>query len=213
MDKIRIACLSDTHTRHERVEVPDADILVHAGDFCSSGHISEAARFFKWFNELPHKHKVVIPGNHDWCCELIPFAIEGLVGEGVHYLIDEGCEIEGLKFWGSPWQPRFYDWAFNLDRGEPLRQRWAMIPDDTDILVTHGPPYKILDFVPGDEFVGCKDLRDRVDELRLKMHIFGHIHYSYGHNARDGTIYVNASTCSEEYEPIQPVQVFELELG
>jgi len=135
-----------------------------------------------------------------------PMLSQGLLDiecPGVHYLEDSGIEIDGVSFWGSPWQPEFNHWAFNLYRGEQLAQKWALIPDDTDVLITHGPPLGILDFVPSGEHVGCEDLKNRVDQMpSLKAHIFGHIHYSYGMVARNGKYFVNAANCSEEYEAV-----------
>jgi Icc-related predicted phosphoesterase len=119
------------------------------------------------------------------------------------YLQDEPVEIEGLKFYGSPWQPWFLDWAFNLERGESLRKVWARIPEDTDVLVTHGPPHGILDRTTRGEPVGCEDLRARVEELRTPLHLFGHIHEGYGTERRGQTLFVNASSCTVSYRPLQ----------
>jgi Icc-related predicted phosphoesterase len=120
------------------------------------------------------------------------------------YLEDSGVEIEGVRFWGSPWTPTFMDWAFMLERGEPLHQKWQLIPEDTDVLVTHGPPHKI-----GDEVnlgfkcrnVSCVDLLDRVLKLPLKAHAFGHIHEGYGEYPWEDKRMINASTCTARYEP------------
>ena len=122
------------------------------------------------------------------------------------YLQDQSVMIEDVKFYGSPYQPEFYNWAFNLPRGEKLKQKWGLIPKDTDVLITHGPPYGIGDFVPyrGGEFVGCKDLEETIITLpNLKAHIFGHIHCGYGHINKNFIQYVNASICDESYNPIQ----------
>jgi len=88
--------------------------------------------------------------------------------------------IEGVKFYGSPWQPRFFDWAFNLDRGEEIKKKWDLIPMDTDVLITHGPPYGILDLTHEGEKVGCEELMKAVLRVQPKIHIFGHIHEAYG---------------------------------
>lgn len=118
---------SDTHSLQMMICVPDGDVFIHCGDFCASGHTGDVARFGDWLARLPHKHKIVVAGNHDLVLELKP-AAAALLGAGVNYLFDSGVLIDNVKFWGSPWQPRFNNWAFNLDRGEPLREKWALIP-------------------------------------------------------------------------------------
>ncbi|MCA1609264.1 MAG: metallophosphoesterase, partial [Acidobacteria bacterium] len=138
-----------------------------------------------------------------------------LLSDNVRYLQDETFEIDGLKIYGSPWQPRFYDWAFNLMRGRELREKWALIPDDVDVLVTHGPPQKILDAAPtahGFSNEGCEELRKRVEELRgrLLLHVFGHIHCGYGVEELLGVKFVNASVCDELYQPVNAPVVVEL---
>jgi hypothetical protein len=133
------------------------------------------------------------------------------------YLQDSSAVIDGLKIYGSPWQPRFFDWAFNLDRGAEMAEKWRMIPTDIDILITHGPPNGILDAVPrvwGTEFTGCEELRKRVATIasigQLKLHVFGHIHCGYGNVEKFGVQFVNASTCDEDYDPTQPPIVIEI---
>ena len=128
--------------------------------------------------------------------ETSPARARELVG-AARVFIDESVCIKGLRIYGSPWQPRFYDWAFNLDRGEPLREKWARIPDDTDILVTHGPPYGILDRTSDGEHAGDEELRPVVDRIQPRLHAFGHIHPSYGEWRRDRTTFVNAAVCDE----------------
>jgi hypothetical protein len=131
----RFIFLSDTHGLHEEIAVPDGDILIHAGDFGRRGTLAELVQFHAWLLRQPHKHKIFVAGNHDWCFETQPNAARDTM-RGVTYLQDEAVTILGLKFYGSPWQPRFLDWAFNLDRGEPLKRVWAKIPADTDVLIT-----------------------------------------------------------------------------
>jgi len=136
-----------------------------------------------------------------------------ILERGITYLQDSGCEIEGVKFWGSPWQPWFFDWAFNLERGEQLRRKWALIPDDTDVLITHGPPAGILDLCPDGRRVGCGDLRLRVEQIEPMAHIFGHIHHSAGQVeplVGRRTRFINAAICDESYLPTNPVQVIGL---
>lgn len=195
---MRVVCISDTHLRY--VDVPPGDLLIHAGDATIEGTPQEIERFFEWFGKLPHKNKVLIAGNHDWLFEKDPALARSLVPPGVTYLQDELVEIAGLKIYGSPWQPEFFEWAFNLVRGWPLQKKWELIPTGIDILVTHGPPMGILDWSTfGNEHAGCGDLRKELLRIKPKLHVFGHIHGSYGQMEWNGTKFVNASTCDEAY--------------
>lgn len=199
---MRIVCISDTHGLHHRLEVPDGDLLLHAGDLCGRGSLGELAEAADWLRGLPHRHKVVIGGNHDFCLEQQPQQARALL-EGLIYLQDESTQVEGLHLYGSPWQPWFHDWAFNLRRGEPLRRVWAHIPPDTQILITHGPPQGILDKTFDGRLVGCEELSRRLDTVRPLVHVFGHIHEAYGQQKQGETLYLNASVCDLQYRPIQ----------
>lgn len=203
---MRIVCLSDTHTLHDQVEVPDGDVLIHAGDLCNRGTQGEVKKFVKWLGTLPHKHKVFIAGNHDWPFYKHRRYAEMWVKHG-EYLNDRQIVIEGLKIWGSPWQPEFCNWAFNLPRGPRLASVWQRIPDDTDILITHTPPAGILD---RDDRLGCEDLARRIEQLSLKLHVFGHVHVAHGKERIGDTWYVNACICDQDYEPTQPPIVIDL---
>lgn len=197
---MRVVCLSDTHSRHDSVVVPNGDVLVHAGDFTKLGEPQEICDFSQWLQSLPHRHKIVIAGNHDWLFENDPTKARELL-QGCTYLEDTGVTIDDVKFWGSPWQPWFYDWAFNLERGPALADKWALIPDNTDVLVTHGPPFGILDMTARNEPAGCRDLTTALSRIRPRLHVFGHIHEGYGQLERDGTTYVNACNCTLQYQP------------
>lgn len=200
---MRIVCISDTHSRHKKIKVTDGDILVHAGDMSGRGEEWEIKNFNKWLGELPHKHKIVIAGNHDFYFENLPKTARKLITNAI-YLEDEELVIDGIKLYGSPWQPFFYNWAFNIRRGKLFRV-WERIPDDVNVLITHGPPYKILDLTEDKREVGCEELLARIDNLKkLKLHIFGHIHEGYGKVKRGNTLFVNASSCNLNYEPINP---------
>jgi Icc-related predicted phosphoesterase len=207
----RIVCLSDTHNSNEQITVPDGDILVHSGDATNSGTESEVKAFLQWFASLPHGRKVFVAGNHDWLYERNNDYARRLTSNyGITYLQDSAAEVKGLKFYGSPWQPRFFDWAFNLNRGPEMAEKWSRIPDDVEVLITHGPPNGILDVVERPHFkenTGCEELVKRVEALsslgNLKLHIFGHIHCGYGTDERFGVKFVNASNCDEEYGPTQ----------
>jgi Icc-related predicted phosphoesterase len=209
---MRIVAISDTHCMHDRITVPDGDVLVHAGDACGRGETAELKAFTDWMFSQPHMHKVFVPGNHDWDAWRRPKWWRSMfAGLGMHCLIDDAIELDGVKFYGSPWQPEFCNWAFNLPRGKALAEVWARIPDDTNVLVTHGPPAGILDTV-GDRSCGCHDLRKRVGQLeQLKAHVFGHIHYSAGsRRGHRNALFVNAAICTETYQPTNDPQVFDV---
>ena len=204
----RIIVISDTHGQHLGMQIPDGDILIHCGDFCSHGQYIDALRFVNWFGTHPHKHKIFIAGNHDLYFEQgNPSDIDSFLRTmpaGMHYLQDSGVELEGLKFWGSPVQPAFFNWAFNRDRGAPIKKHWDLIPEETDVLITHGPPYKICDVAPnGTGFyknVGCVDLLNATLKIKPKLHLFGHIHFSGGtSHVTPETIFANAAICDEDY--------------
>lgn len=207
----RIVCLSDTHNSNGQIAVPEGDILIHAGDATITGTVEEIALFNEWFATLPHSFKIFVAGNHDWLFEIDnKFAIS-LLNKKIIYLQDSFVEIENLKIYGSPWQPRFFDWAFNLTRGAEIAEKWKLIPTDTDVLITHGPPFGILDLTPRGDNAGCEELRKRVEEIRPKAHIFGHIHCGYGSKDHFGVKFINASNCDESYEPSNPPIVFDIE--
>jgi Icc-related predicted phosphoesterase len=219
---VRIDCLSDTHGHHDALGIPEGDVLVHAGDATLGGTAEEVTAFARWFRALPHPHKVFVAGNHDRLFEDAPLEAGGLLGDGIVYLRDSGTTIGGQHFWGSPWQPWFLDYAFNLRRGEPLRAKWSLIPGDTDVLITHGPPRGIRDRVGSPAarllgrmlgqgpHVGCNDLRAAVARLRPRLHVFGHIHEGYGRETADGTLFVNAANVDAGYHPVNPAVVVDL---
>lgn len=206
----KIVCISDTHGFYENIAVPDGDILIHAGDFGQRGQLSELSRFHDWMASFPHAHKIFVAGNHDWCFERHPEESQAIMRE-VTYLQDAEVTVMGLKIYGSPWQPRFFDWAFNLNRGKPLAAVWAKVPLKTDILVTHSPPSGILDLTAAGINAGCEDLIARVKKVKPKLHCFGHIHEGYGRQAKGDTTYVNASICDEDYSPRNLAVVVEVE--
>ncbi len=198
----KIVCISDTHNRLGEIDVPAGNILVSAGDWTSTGKTSEIFKFRTQIKALPHKTKIIIAGNHDQLAELNPSFVKEIFNEvGVIYLQDESVVIDGLKFYGSPYTPEFYNWNFMLPRGKPLADKWEKIPDDTDVLLTHCPPWGILDQNPSGDFCGCEALRLRVQQLhKLKLHVFGHIHHGYGIFDTDEARFVNASICTERYQ-------------
>ena len=210
-NKMKITFISDTHTKHHQVtsQLPGGDLLIHAGDFSSRGYKDEVDGFFDWFNKLDnYTNKIVIAGNHDLMFEDDPMLAKDIISyyPKVTYLQDD-LEVIGdnysssVKVWGSPWQPEFYNWAFNLPKdGVELKQKWSQIPIGTDILITHGPPHGHLDAVVGQyNNLGCKMLSERIEVVKPKIHVFGHIHSGYGYKFENGTHYINAAVLGEDY--------------
>ena len=204
---LRIIAISDTHGSHAALDhnMPEGNVLVHAGDLTSNGKLSQWIDAAAWLEVQTERydHVVCIAGNHDWAAQA--FMTEGCEKEmrekifpKVHYLRDSDVTLDGVSFYGSPWTPRFFDWAFNADRGLVIKQWTDMIPMGTTVLITHGPPAGVLDWV-GRERVGCGDLKDAVSRVRPRAHIFGHIHCAHGQVEADGTHYVNASVLNDQY--------------
>lgn len=204
---MRIVCVSDTHGIAPLEPLtalggPGA-VLVHAGDLTMEGGAEGCIRALVALDDLPYDHVVVVAGNHDFWFERADrkYEIENNFNK-IRYLQDSGIEIEGVRFWGSPWQPEFNDLAFNLPRGSKLAEKWALIPEDTQVLVTHGPPMGVL-----DDKKGCWDLTLRVAQLKsLKLHVFGHIHEAAGvveDYPEEGVTFVNACALDEKYQPYQ----------
>ncbi len=198
---MRIVAVADTHLFHRELVVPDGDVFVHAGDLCRGGELEELREAAAWVAGLPHRHKIVVAGNHDRAFANDPAAARALLGGGVIHLEDEGATIEGVRFWGSPWQPAFHDWAFNLPRGEPLAAIWRRIPAGLDVLITHGPPAGIGDRSPVGGRAGCADLRARVEVVAPRLHLFGHIHQDGGAWRHGATLFANVTTWECERAP------------
>ncbi len=204
----RIVFISDTHNHHNEIKLPEGDILVHAGDFSGRGLPEEVGPFFDWLEEQAQvfKHVIFIAGNHDMSFEYKhPWIVNWLskLPTNIHYLEDSEAIIDSIKFYGSPWQPEFHNWGFNLPRGKALAKKWEMIPIDTDVLITHTPPQNILDYTIRDMInVGCADLYLKVNQIKPKIHVFGHIHEGYGYKDINDTLYLNASTCNLRYQPV-----------
>lgn len=208
VELMKIVCASDTHGLHREIDIPHGDILIHAGDLTAYGKENELHEVNAWLEAMPHKHKVVIAGNHDFCFEKMRKVSEGILTAAT-YLHNSSTIIEGLKFYGSPFQPWFYNWAFNLPRrGDALKANWELIPDDTDILITHGPPWGILDTNYRGDHCGCELLETRVKQVKPKLHVFGHIHQGHGQTVIEDTRYVNPSVLDDRYRPVfQPIVV------
>jgi Icc-related predicted phosphoesterase len=194
---MKIVLISDTHNKHDEIILPEGDMIIHAGDVSGSGTFTEILTFLQWFSRLDFKHKIFIASNHDFAFEKLNMS--HALPEGVTYLQDTSIEIEGLKIYGSPYTPKFYNWAFMKNRGPEIKQVWDLIPDKVDILVTHGPPHQILDENAFGKPTGCLDLLNRVNEVKPSIHVFGHIHEAYGMIEISGTRYFNASSLDDNY--------------
>lgn len=199
-----ITFITDTHTKHKHItgDLPGGDFLIHCGDITNRGFMTEIKNFLDWFDGVKgYEHKIFIAGNHDFGFQDNPKECAKLLENypNITYLQDTSVIIDGIKIYGTPWQPRFYDWAFNVDRGWDIAQKWEKIPQDTDILITHGPLHGILDLTYAGQRVGCEDLYKKVMEVKPKIHCFGHIHFDYGMKEIDGTTFINACCLGEDY--------------
>ena len=222
--KLTVTLISDTHAKHNRLryDLPGGDLLIHAGDFMTSGyHAHEARNFFEWYDKIvTYDTKVFIAGNHDRIMQNEAERMQGeLTGyKSIDYLEDADIRLfadleePSVRIYGSPWQPEFFNWAYNLPRnGEELKARWDAIPHDTDILVTHGPAWGMLDDVEGrrGQHLGCELLTERIKQIRPKIHVCGHIHSGHGHYFDGQTHYFNASVLDEQYMYTQSPWHFE----
>ena len=203
---MRLIGIADTHNKHHQIAIPDGDILIHAGDCTDGGTRNETDDFLEWFSSQPHQYKILVPGNHDFYFEK-PENLEN-IPSNIHLLIDKGIKIEGIKFWGSPVTPGLSNWAFNRERGEQIKQHWNLIPHDTDILITHTPPYGILDEISSGINLGCEELTQILPVVQPSYHLFGHIHYSSGSIIRSGIRHFNLSILNETAQAVHlPVSI------
>lgn len=237
---MRLVCISDTHGLHRDLSLPQGDILIHAGDLTYLGRDRRQIEdFAEWSANLPFKHVIVVAGNHDYLFDsrrdgYLPYGMKrehflsighrylveawrSIGGSHCHYLEDMLLSVEGIRFYGSPYQRPCGDMAFTVDDDDDLIPVWDRIPLDTDILVTHMPPLGIFDKVKGGrgqvlrEDLGCGHLINKIRKLNgLKVHIFGHIHESYGMETIAGVKFINASICGSNHKIINPPIVFEL---
>lgn len=220
---LNITCLSDTHNKHHYLTIPEADVLLHAGDATMIGTKKELESFVQWLAKQPAAHKIWVAGNHDWGMETTQSAYDHwafrrrrsdqiVVDEvrthilklceeyRITYLNNSGVTIDGVNFWGSPDQPAFCGWGFNRS-SQFLQEHWKTVPDDTNVLITHAPAYGILDALEDGEMVGDVALLKRINTLpNLKLHLAGHIHPGYGTVEVAGVTHVNASILDDSYQ-------------
>jgi Icc-related predicted phosphoesterase len=191
---MRILHISDTHSRHRLLhDLPASDVIVHAGDISWGGKPEEVLDFIEWFSGLKYRYKVFIAGNHDFCLDgKNPARIKRFLPKNCFYLYQSGITIEGLNFWGIP-----------LFISDELKGNFAetagKIPPDTDILITHRPPYGILDRANNTSY-GCMDLLQTVLKISPRYHLFGHIHDARGVDKIYATTFSNAALLNEAYQ-------------
>ena len=186
---MKLVLLSDTH--NTQPNVPNGDVLIHCGDFSNTGSFVQVQDQLNWLDALPHKTKIVIAGNHDYALEKFLEKRDLLASlSTITYLENSGVEVEGVKFWGSPINPPFMNWAF-----QPPRFNWeAAIPKDVEVLITHAPPFGILDSNSHFSSIGCPNLLEAVRKLpKLRIHVFGHVHENMGTKLIDGTLFINCA--------------------
>lgn len=203
----KIVAISDLHGNLP--EIPACDILLIAGDICPNGSSQQSwldGPFRKWLEGI--KGEVfACAGNHDFIFQESPHSVPNLPW---HYLEDESAEYMGLKIYGTPWQKRFGDWAFNLDESD-LASRWDQIPDDTDILVTHGPPLYFGDLVERGTHEGSPSLLKRIVQISPKLVVFGHIHNGRGEYLHNDVMMANVTLLNESYKMVYPPWTYEIE--
>lgn len=224
--KYKILIISDTHEQHEELEkifkLPEADFLIHCGDITGLGSEYKTRNFLEWFGKLnQYPFKIFIAGNHDFLFEEYPIIARDLVNEyknkyskngEIIYLEDSGVNLWGLNFWGIPVTQPFNNWAFNRPEVR-LKQHWDAVPLNTDVLITHGPPRKIMDYSTfGNEYTGSLSLRFKVlNRIKPLIHCFGHIHSNYGQEEHNGIKFINASVLDDSYNISHPPVLVEIE--
>lgn len=214
---MRFCAISDTHNQHNELEIPECDLLIHAGDSTMGGSKDEITQFVMWLDEQKAENIIIVPGNHEiWWEQNWEDGLEIVNAHcpRAHVLNDSGLELNDIKFWGSPVTPFYGNWAWNRARtpgavlwhGPWIKDHWDKIPTELDVLITHGPPYQILDDVgfPGGH-QGCTELLKRLDVVKPHTHIFGHLHEGYGHVSVQDINFYNVSICNSWYNPTNAI--------
>ena len=193
---MKLVCLADTHNKHDQIVIPDGDVLIHAGDCTDGGSKQESKAFLEWFSLQKHKHKILVPGNHDFYFEKKPHL--DIVPDNIHVLIDKAISIDGIYFWDSPVTPGSGNWAFQKERGNQIAKHWDLIPENTDVIISHTPPYGILDDLRNGIKMGCEELTRKIKSTKPKIHLFGHIHHGAGSVKRNNIRFMNATVLDEK---------------
>lgn len=201
---MRILHLSDTHNCHRQLNnLPAADIIIHSGDISFVGTGEEVLDFIEWFGALNYKYKIFIAGNHDYTLGgKVPERIQRFLPENCYYLCYNGIAINGINFWGVPF-------FFSEEVNDNSTLQINSIPDNTDILITHRPPFGVLDNSYNISY-GCSDLLQKVTEISPRYHLFGHIHDAYGIEKHKNTTFANAAVLDAEYRLINEPILFEI---
>lgn len=210
---MRLVAISDVHTKWQNIVIPECDVLISAGDYSFHGQPDIVKSYHEWLNEQPAKRIISGQGNHEEWVEKNFEAAKEIAIQAcprVDFLEEGGVTIEGVNFWYSSITPYFNDWAYNKKPGSDIDKHWQLIPENTNVLITHGPPYGILDvvFYPDGvpkERVGCWNLKEKVKQIKPDIHIFGHLHDCHGEVHENGTSYYNVAICDDMYMPSNPV--------
>lgn len=206
---MKLVCLSDTHGQHEDLRIPDGDVLIHAGDCTDGGTKRETIDFLEWFASHPHVNKIIVPGNHDFFFE--KEALTEIIPEGIEILIDRAMNIGNLKFYGSPYIPAEGNWAFSKERGAEIRKHWERIPSNTDVLITHTPPYGILDEIRSGLKLGCEELTRILKVVQPSYHFFGHIHHAAGTVFLNKIHHFNLAVLDERFRIMHSPQIINIQ--
>lgn len=222
---VRFVCISDTHNLTDQLFIPPGDVLLHAGDFSMIGSPDQVQHFDTFMANQPHPVKVVIAGNHEITFDIDqyqgiktrfplqnvpdPWMAKGLLRH-CNYLEDSQIHVFGYTIYGSPWM-HCRGWAFDCSTREEIARKWTKIPRHTDILVTHMPPYQVLDreISSGDPW-GCPHLLAKVREVQPLVHLFGHIHECHGVLSSPQTLFINSAVCTHSYQPLNSPVIFDL---
>ncbi|GHT03780.1 metallophosphoesterase [Bacteroidia bacterium] len=195
--------LSDTHGKHHELpKLPSADLIIHSGDVSMAGTGKEVMGFIDWFGALNYKYKIFIGGNHDFCLDgKARERIQKFLPSNMHYLYDSGVEIDGIQFWGIPY------FVSCKSQTENYYRALDTIHCNTDVLITHSPPFGILDRANNITY-GCPDLLEIVLKIKPKYHLFGHIHDAYGVEKSTTTTFVNGAMMNEDYRLVNEARMF-----
>lgn len=219
---IKIVAISDVHGKWNKITIPECDILISTGDFSFQGEVDMIKRFHSWLDEQPAKHIISVMGNHEKFVEKnfeLAKKIATEVCPSVHFMEEGLLEIEGLRIWCSAITPYFFNWAYNRYPGDEIQKHWDKIPNEIDILATHGPAYGILDGVPEYNYdlekmevrhCGCPQLLEKILEIKPKFHLSGHIHEGWGTYFGEHTTFINSAICDANYKPNNKPIIFSI---
>lgn len=208
---MRAVLCSDLHMNFPD-DLPDGDLVVMCGDYSYRGTIQETNDFNEWLASLPHRYKIFIAGNHDFIFQNNKSLAKNMItAPDTFYLEDSGIELQGIKIWGTPWTPTFYDWAFMLDDESPqMEARMKVIPSGLDLLISHGPPKGILSMTTGGDDAGCSSLLAAIERAQPRFVACGHIHEGYGQQQLGSSLIINCSLLNERYRRVNAPVIIDL---